>query len=72
MSEDRTINLENLLDEEIVAHLKGGRRIEGTLMKYDSYMNLVMKKAKEYRNEDLINEHDLVVVKGGNVQMITR
>lgn len=73
MSEDDNVDLQSLLDEKIIVHLKGGRKLKGTLSKYDDYMNLVLKKVEEYgRENDLVNEHELVIVKGGNARTITK
>lgn len=71
MSGERSIDLEELVGETIIANLKGRRKIQGTLDKYDDYMNLVLKKAKEFEGEELVKEHDIIVVKGGNVQTIS-
>lgn len=71
MSDIEGVNLENLLDKEITVHLKGGEKLEGTLTKYDDYMNLVLRNAKETRRDDTVKNHELVIVKGGNARAIT-
>lgn len=69
---DQPIDLEKLLNEKITVHLKNNQKLEGTLMKYDRYMNFLMKKAEEYKGDEVVKKHDLVVVKGGNVKTVTR
>jgi len=67
-----TVDLENLIDEEITVNLKGGQKLEGNLQKIDDYMNLVMKNVKEEDRDGQTREHDIVVVKGGNARTITK
>ncbi|KXA91617.1 hypothetical protein AKJ57_00595 [candidate division MSBL1 archaeon SCGC-AAA259A05] len=71
MTEDKPISLEELLDKEITVQPKGKQKLRGTLTKFDDYMNLVLKNVKEYKDEELVKEYELVVVKGGNIQSIT-
>ncbi|KXA95268.1 hypothetical protein AKJ37_00400 [candidate division MSBL1 archaeon SCGC-AAA259I09] len=71
MEGNDNVNLENLLNKEITVHLKGGKKLTGTLTKYDDYMNLVLKKAKEQKQDDTVKEYNLVIVKGGNTRAIT-
>lgn len=69
MNEDN-INLEARVGEEILVHLKGSRRIEGTLLKFDEYMNLVLGDAKILEHGGTERERELMIIKGGNVQTI--
>ncbi len=71
MSTD-TVDLENLLEEQITVNLKGGRKLEGELQKIDDYMNLVLKNVVEEDRDGETREHDIVVVKGGNARTITK
>ncbi len=71
MSNSNSINLGNLVGEKITVNLKGGQKIEGILDEYDDYMNLVLKKAKEYKENDQVKNHELIIVKGGNIRAIT-
>ncbi len=71
MSDDNAVDLEKMLEEDILVYLKGGIRLEGSLAKYDDYMNLVLKNAEEYEEDDLIQKHKLVIVKGGNIRGIS-
>lgn len=71
MSTD-TVDLENLVDEEITVNLKGGQKLEGQLQKIDDYMNLVLKNVVEKDRDGETREHDIVVVKGGNARTITK
>lgn len=70
MSNSESVNLEDLLDKEITVQLKGGRKLRGTLTKYDEYMNLVLKKAKEQKHGEFSKEHEKIFLKGGNIQTI--
>lgn len=71
MPGEKSVNLEELVGETVIADLKGKRKIQGTLDKYDDYMNLVLKRVKEFEGEELVKEHDIIVIKGGNVQTIS-
>lgn len=71
MVEDKSISLEELLDKEITVQPKGKQELCGTLVDFDDYMNLVLKNVKEYEDEELIKEYELMIVKGGNIQSIT-
>lgn len=71
MNEGKAVDLEELSNQEVIVNLKGGQRLEGILAQWDDYMNLVLKKVKEYKEEELLKEHELVVVKGGNIQSIS-
>ncbi|KXB00975.1 hypothetical protein AKJ41_03190 [candidate division MSBL1 archaeon SCGC-AAA259O05] len=71
MTEDKSISLEELLDREITVQPKGKQKFQGTLVKFDDYMNLVLKNVKEYREDEVVKEYELMVVKGGNIQSIT-
>lgn len=71
MARKNSIEIENLLGEEITVNLKGGQEIEGTLTEFDEYMNLVLKNAKEHRKDGEVKDHELIIVKGGNIRAIT-
>lgn len=72
MADESPVDLKESLNEEITAHLKGNQKLKGILLEYDDYMNLVLKKAEEYRDGELTRKHELVVVKGGNIRTIER
>lgn len=72
MTNEDSINLENLIDEEITVHLKGGRTLKGSLEKVDDYMNLVLKNVEEEKEDGSVKEYEVVVVKGGNARTITK
>ncbi len=72
MSKNDSINLENLIGEEIDVHLKGGKTLRGNLKKVDDYMNLVLKDVKEEKENGSIKEYETVIVKGGNAKTITK
>ena len=71
MATDKPVNLEELEGEEIEVKPKGKQRMKGTLVRYDDYMNLVLKNVSEYKDGEKINEYDLMIIKGGNIQSIT-
>lgn len=71
MVDKKSINFDELKGEKITVKLKSDREIKGTLTKYDDYMNLVLKNVEEYKHGEFVTDHDLVVVKGGNVLGLT-
>jgi small nuclear ribonucleoprotein len=58
--------LEQSLNHEISILLKDGRTIEGKLMGYDQYMNLVVDEAEE-KMEDKHRKLGKVVVRGSTI-----
>lgn len=70
MTENNTVNLEELLGKQITVHLKGGEELKGTLSEFDDYMNLVLKNVEEIGGEGRTRKHQIVVVKGGNTRTI--
>ena len=58
--------LEQSLNHEISILLKDGRTIEGKLLGYDQYMNLVVDEAEE-KNEDKHRKLGKVVVRGSTI-----
>lgn len=72
MTNESPVDLKESLNEEITVHLKGNQKLKGTLLEWDKYMNLVLKKVGEYQGEKLVKKYELAVVKGGNVRKIKR
>lgn len=72
MTNDDSVNLENLINEEVTVHLKGGQTLQGSLKKVDDYMNMILKDVKEEKRDGSVKEYDTVVVKGGNAKTITK
>lgn len=72
MTNESPVDLKESLNEEITVHLKGNQKLKGTLLEWDKYMNLVLKKVEEYQGEKLVKKYELAVVKGGNVRKIKR
>lgn len=71
MSKDKAEDLENLIGEKVTVSLKGESKLEGTLDKFDDFLNVVLKNATEYRGEEPVNEYEVVLTKGGNIRSIT-
>ncbi|GMM31080.1 Sm-like protein [Martiniozyma asiatica (nom. inval.)] len=62
------LDLETLLDQPIVLTFIGGRALEGTLVGYDSLMNLVITDVKEIGKDE--RSWPKVVVKGSMLATI--
>ena len=69
--EEKPIDLEKLLKTTITVRVRDGRRLKGLLSQYDEYMNLLLENVEEYSGEEIVGRHKLMVVKGGNVQVIS-
>jgi len=69
--EEKPIDLEKLLKTTITVRVRDGRRLKGLLSQYDEYMNLLLENVEEYSGEEITGRHKLMVVKGGNVQVIS-
>ena len=63
--------LNNNINKRVIVALKGGREYRGVLDGYDQHLNLVLKNAEEYLNNELQRKMDLTVVRGDNVIFIS-
>ncbi|MBS3815141.1 MAG: small nuclear ribonucleoprotein [Hadesarchaea archaeon] len=70
MSENSPVDLEKLVDSKVTVFTKGRKKFKGVLTEYDDYMNLVLENAEEHQNEEKINQHELLVIKGGNIRTV--
>ncbi|MFQ5909564.1 MAG: LSM domain-containing protein [Thermoplasmata archaeon] len=62
--------LENALNTEILLVLKDNRVLEGKLVGYDEYMNLVLEDTEETKEEQ-VRRLGTVVLRGNNVVTIS-
>ena len=62
--------LEKSLNKKMALQLKDGRTLEGKLVGYDQYMNLVLEETEE-RSEANSRRLGTVVLRGNNVVTIT-
>ena len=62
--------LENALNREILLVLKDQRVLEGKLVGFDEYMNLVLEDTEETREEQ-VRRIGTVVLRGNNVVTIS-
>jgi len=64
----------NILVKQINSYvcvtLKNGVEYRGTMTKCDGHMNLLLEKATEYVNGDIIANYGTVLVRGNNVLYI--
>jgi small nuclear ribonucleoprotein len=58
--------LEKQLNTRLIVMLKDGRTMEGKLVGFDQYMNLVLEEADE-KNQDQTRKLGTVVLRGNNV-----
>jgi small nuclear ribonucleoprotein len=58
--------LNKLREKKVQIELRGNKRIIGTLINYDSHLNMTLHNAKEFKTE---GEADLgvIVVRGDNI-----
>ena len=62
--------LNKTLNHRVSLLLKDGRIIEGTLVGYDEYMNMVLEDSEE-RYEDNVRKLGTLILRGNNVVSIT-
>lgn len=62
--------LEKAMHKRISLLLKDGRILEGKLMGFDDYMNIVLEETEE-NNEDAVRRLGTVVLRGNNVVCIS-
>ena len=58
--------LEKQLNSRLVVMLKDGRTMEGKLVGFDQYMNLVLEETEE-KHQDQTRKMGTVVLRGNNV-----
>ena len=58
--------LEKQLNTRLIVTLKDGRTMEGKLVGFDQYMNLVLEETEE-RAQDQTRKMGIVVLRGNNV-----
>jgi small nuclear ribonucleoprotein len=63
--------LNQSLNGRVIVELRSGREFRGVLDGYDPHMNLVLKKAEEFVNQDKIRDMEIVIVRGDNVIYIS-
>ncbi|MDI6902304.1 MAG: LSm family protein [Methanocellales archaeon] len=69
---DRPLDILNeSLNAPLIVRLKGGREFRGELQGYDIHMNLVLGKAEELKDGEVIRKLGTIVVRGDNVVYIS-
>ncbi|MBU2617712.1 MAG: small nuclear ribonucleoprotein [Euryarchaeota archaeon] len=69
---DRPLDILNeSLNAPLIVRLKGGREFRGELQGYDVHMNLVLGKAEELKDGEVIRKLGTIVVRGDNVVYIS-
>jgi len=59
------------LNSQVSVRLKNGVEYRGTMTKCDGHMNLLLEKATEYVNGDIIANYGTVLVRGNNILYIS-
>jgi small nuclear ribonucleoprotein len=59
------------LNTYISITLKSGIEYRGTMVKCDSYMNIILDGASEYAKDELYSTYGSVLVRGNNILYIT-
>lgn len=70
LSEPALQALENSIGKNILLRLKGGGGIRGTLLGFDSHMNLVLDDAEEVFKEGA-KKLGTIVVRGDNIILVS-
>ncbi len=63
--------LNESLETPVIVRLKGGRDFRGELQGYDVHLNLVLDKAEELREGEIVRKFGTIVVRGDNVVYIS-
>ena len=64
--------LHGSLNERVLVELRSGLQYQGVLDGYDvPHMNLVLKKAEETLNNELVKKHENVILRGDNIIYIS-
>ena len=63
--------LEKSVNQKLLLLLKDSRRIEGKLLGFDEYMNLVLDEVEETDKEDKKRRLGRIILRGSNVVSIS-
>jgi len=63
--------LNESLETPVIVRLKGGRDFRGELQGYDVHLNLVLDKAEELKDGEIVRKFGTIVVRGDNVVYIS-
>jgi len=63
--------LNKAISSRVIVELRGGKEYRGILDGYDPHMNVVLKRAEEVLNGEVIGKHDVTIVRGDNVIYIS-
>ncbi|NLI73900.1 MAG: small nuclear ribonucleoprotein [Euryarchaeota archaeon] len=63
--------LNRSINSHVIVELKANREYRGVLDGYDPHMNLVLKNAEEFINDELVRKLDVTIVRGDNVIYIS-
>jgi len=63
--------LNESLESAVIVRLNGGRDFRGELQGYDVHLNLVLDKAEELKDSEVIRKFGTIVVRGDNVVYIS-
>ena len=63
--------LNKAINSRVIVELRGGKEYRGVLEGYDPHMNVVLRKAEEVLNGDIIGKSDMTIVRGDNVIYIS-
>lgn len=63
--------LNQAITKRVIVMLKAGREYHGILDGYDKHLNLVLKNAEEFQNQELKRKLPLTIVRGDNVIYIS-
>ncbi len=63
--------LQNSLNKNVLVCVKGNKEYRGILTGYDQHMNLVLKNAEEFSDNQSKGVYPIVVVRGDNVIYIS-
>jgi len=55
------------LNAQIAIVLKNGLEYRGTMIHYDNFMNVILDKAEEYYEGQLVANYGQVLVRGSNI-----
>lgn len=72
MTEENPLNLlRKSLNKTIIIKLKNGHEFKGKLAEMDSYMNVVLLKAKEIDEDDsVVEQYEKIFIRGNNILFI--
>ncbi len=63
--------LQNAIGKNVVVSLKGQQKVRGEFASYDVHLNIVLKNAEVLENNEVVEKHPVLLVRGDSIILIS-